>query len=212
MTFELSGLKIYVYDSKIVFVKPKSWLNPHIIPHDQIMYRQITELRLNAPGILPGSMGSIKIDTIGNYGRATEHTIISFEIKEWVSARELLIYIQRKIIPSDVLYVLNGLSEMLWIYEDKIVFIRRGFGAFLAHGLSGNKTLFFHNITSLQLRKATRLARYLQFSIPGGHESNAGLHAATFDENSIKFTMLENNIAQTIHDFIEEKIIKSHRH
>lgn len=53
---------------------------------------------------------------------------------------------------------------------------------FLLQGLKGKKDIYFHNITSIQIKKQGLTVGYLQFSLPGGNESKRGVFASANDE------------------------------
>jgi hypothetical protein len=72
------------------------------------------------------------------------------------------------------------------IFEDKLVIQRKGALAFLAHGLSGEKSIPFSSITAVQFKKAGFTNGYIQLSVAGGVES--GVWDATTDENTVMFT------------------------
>jgi len=81
----------------------------------------------------------------------------------------------------------------------------------MIHGLKGAKTFYYHQITGVQFKKADRFSNqgYIQFTIPGGNESKGGLFAAIQDENTACFTYKENDMAATIHSYIEQKILEA---
>lgn len=109
-----------------------------------------------------------------------------------------------------IVFTLDGVAGKLFVYEDKVVISRSGVMSFFVHGLKGDKTLYYHHITSLQIKKASSLTNgYVQFSIQGGKESIGGLFAAAGDENSIMFKQDKNALAQKIHDYIEKKLTDS---
>jgi hypothetical protein len=113
-------------------------------------------------------------------------------------------------IGSRLIVSLNGIGSRLIVYDNKIRIVRSGVGSFILHGLKGDKTLYYHQITSLQIKKGNMLTNgYLQFSIQGGKESTGGILAATQDENTIIFNYKQNDQAQRIHDLIENKLLES---
>src|SRR3989344_5525466 len=59
----------------------------------------------------------------------------------------------------------NGIIEL---YKDYVRFDRGTFMGFLMQGLKGKKDIYFHSITSIQIKKPGFAVGYLQFSIPGG--------------------------------------------
>jgi hypothetical protein len=111
---------------------------------------------------------------------------------------------------SNNIVCLSGIGGRLDVYDNKIIIVRSGGVSFLLHGLKGDKTLYYHQITSLQLKKADGFTNgYIQFSIQGGRESTGGILAATQDENTIMFNQTQNDHAQRIHDLIERKLLEA---
>jgi hypothetical protein len=111
--------------------------------------------------------------------------------------------------PNRVMF-LDGIGGRLDVYDNKIIITRSGATSFLLHGLKGDKTLYYHQITSLQLKMGDAFTNgYIQFSIQGGRESTGGILAATQDENTVMFTYKQNDQAQRIHDLIEKKLLET---
>lgn len=108
---------------------------------------------------------------------------------------------------NTVIYELNGcVGDILYVYEDRIVIKHKGILNFMAMGLKGDKTIFFSDLTSIQLKKAGLTSGYLQFSLPGGKENTGGVFGATQDENTITFVANMNNLAEEVHEYINTKI------
>ena len=115
------------------------------------------------------------------------------------------------IIPFTPQFILEGIGARLHVYEDKIVISRYGISSFFVHGLKGDKTLYYNNITSLQIKMGDGVTSgYIQFSLPGGNESRGGLFAAAGDENTVLFLQAENGLAQHIYNYIEKKLLDIH--
>jgi len=101
----------------------------------------------------------------------------------------------------------KGRNGRVELYKDFIRFDRETFMGFLTQGLKGKKDIYFHNITSIQIKKPGLTAGYLQLSIPGGKESKKGLFDAVADENTILFvTSKQYEMAQKIKEHIEKKV------
>lgn len=77
---------------------------------------------------------------------------------------------------------------------------------FLLHGIKGDKTLFYPQISSVQLKPPGITTGYLQFSISGGNESTHGVFDAVIDENTIVFLDSQTQLAKAIVEFTENKI------
>ena len=94
------------------------------------------------------------------------------------------------------------------VYDDKKVIIKRkGFMAFAAHGIKGDKTIPIKNITAVQFKKAGRFGEgFIQFSIMGGREAKGGMMQAVYDENTVFFKFKQQPDFEKLKDFIEKKI------
>ena len=108
---------------------------------------------------------------------------------------------------SEPIYLVKGYGAILEVFDNKVIIKRRGVASFFIHGLKGDKTFFFQDITAVQLKKASALTSgYIQFSIPGGNESKGGLLAAVNDENTFVFRDKRvNELVAEINNHIEQK-------
>lgn len=107
---------------------------------------------------------------------------------------------------NEPIYLVKGYGANLEVFEDKVVIKRCGVGSFFIHGLKGDKSFFFQDITAIQLKNAGILSGYIQFTIPGGNENVKGLFAAVNDENT--FTFRDKNLNESmkeIKNYIEQK-------
>lgn len=100
---------------------------------------------------------------------------------------------------------MKGVMGVLEVYEDKVTITPKGVTGFLAKGLKGTKTIPLFSISAIQFKKSGITSGYLQFTVPGGNESKAGLTAAPYDENSFIFRG-KNEKALEIKEYIEERI------
>jgi hypothetical protein len=101
----------------------------------------------------------------------------------------------------------KGRNGRIELYKDVVRLDRGTAMGFLLQGLKGKKDIYFHNITSIQIKKPGFAVGYLQFSIPGGNESRRGAFDALHDENTITFIGKDNyEKALKIKEYIEKKI------
>jgi hypothetical protein len=101
----------------------------------------------------------------------------------------------------------NGRNGKIELYKDFVRLNRSTLMGFLMQGLKGKKDIYFHNITSIQIKKPGITIGYLQFSIPGGIESKRGVFASNEDENTISFGWMgQYNKALEIKKYIETRI------
>lgn len=100
----------------------------------------------------------------------------------------------------------SSLGDGLKVYEDRIVISHSGVLNLFAMGIKGDKTVYYSDLTAVQFKKAKWAAGHIQFSLLGGRESIGGVLAAAGDENTISFNSAENDIAERIVAYIQEKI------
>lgn len=107
---------------------------------------------------------------------------------------------------------MNGVQDLLEVFEDKVTITPQGILGFMNKGLKGTKTIPFSSISAIQFKEAgTVFSGYLQFTIPGGNESKGGVFAAASDENTFMFAEKKNNaLATKIKEYIEEKVQELH--
>ena len=114
-------------------------------------------------------------------------------------------YGKRKEEPTGIIYTMNGVGELLEVYEDKVAITPRGVWGFLTKGLKGTKTIPFFSVTAIQFKKSGLTSGYLQFTIPGGNENQGGVFSAASDENTFMFTE-QNDLAIEIKNYVEKRI------
>jgi hypothetical protein len=108
---------------------------------------------------------------------------------------------------EDPIISFKGRNGKIELYKDFVRFDRGTLMGFLMQGLKGKKDIYFHSITSIQIKKPGFTAGYIQFSIPGGNESKKGVFDSLSDENTISF-FGDKNYEKTlqIKEYIEQKI------
>lgn len=100
----------------------------------------------------------------------------------------------------------SSVGDGLKVYEDRIVISHKGVLNFLAMGAHGDKTIYYSDLTAVQFKKAGFLAGHIQFSLLGGRESTGGVFAASADENTITINSNENETAEKIVEYVQNKI------
>jgi hypothetical protein len=105
---------------------------------------------------------------------------------------------------------MQGIQDIIEVYEDKITITPKGFLGAINKGFKGTKTIPFISITAIQFKKSGAIfSGYLQFTLSGGIESRGGIFDATKDENTFMFAGEEANInAEKIKIYIEQQIQK----
>ena len=87
----------------------------------------------------------------------------------------------------------KGGKSIVTLNENSLTISRPGVVSKLSHGFSGDKTIMYNQITSIQIKKAGISRGYIQFSISGTREAKSGLINGKIDENIIYFDSTFNN-------------------
>ena len=93
-------------------------------------------------------------------------------------------------------FTFNSFSDgktIVTLNKNSLTISRPGVLSKFSHGFSGDKTIMYNQITSVQF-KAVGVARgYIQFIIPGAKEAKSGILKGKIDENIIYFDSGFNN-------------------
>ena len=73
-------------------------------------------------------------------------------------------------------------------------------------GIKGDKTIYYSDLTAVEFKKAGLTGGHIQFSLLGGRENVGGMLAASSDENTIMFGSGDNEIAEKMVSYIQERI------
>lgn len=106
---------------------------------------------------------------------------------------------------ADALYKFKGVDGQMYVYDNRVIITRKGFGGNLTHTLSGNKTIPFKSIESVQFKEPGITNGYIYFATIGG-SAQLNVTSIINNENTIVFSKSKNAIANEIKDFIESKI------
>jgi len=99
-----------------------------------------------------------------------------------------------------------GPLGQLEVFEDKVTITATGVTGFLMRGLKGTKTIPFHSISAIQFKRGGAVRGFIQFTIPGGIESNRGAFDAVVDENTFLFDEESNTEAEIVRSYIESRM------
>ncbi len=87
----------------------------------------------------------------------------------------------------------QGGKAIVTLNENSLTITRPGIMAKLAHGATGEKTIMYNQITSVQYKKAGFSRGYIQFVVAGSREARSGAIFGEKDENIIYFASGFNN-------------------
>lgn len=78
-------------------------------------------------------------------------------------------------------------GRLLKVYDDRIVLSQKGVLGFMSRGLSGDKTIYYCDITSIQFKEAGWTAGYMEFTFPGSNDRVGGPISGAANENRFTF-------------------------
>lgn len=103
------------------------------------------------------------------------------------------------------IYIKNPGKTLITVTEESLTINRKGIINTMNHGVKGEKTIPFKNITAIQLKKPGMTNGYIQFTLLGGNESKGGVFAAAADENTLMFSKKYLDDMVELKDFIESQ-------
>jgi hypothetical protein len=111
-----------------------------------------------------------------------------------------------KLSPGGV-YIMDGVNDVLEVFNNKVTITPKTDNAsIIVRGLKGTKSIPYSSITTVQFRKANPINGYIQLSLAGAIESGGGVINAISDENTVFFTQWNNELAEKIRDYIEDRL------
>lgn len=114
----------------------------------------------------------------------------------------------------DAVFELNsGVGDVLKLYDDRLVITQEGIMGAISRGLSGGKTIYYCDISSVQFKEAGWTAGFIEFTFPGSNDRPGGSIFGMGNENRFSFSyptlgaQKELNIeARKAKEIIEDKI------
>lgn len=100
----------------------------------------------------------------------------------------------------------KGVNGQLIITDGKVIISRKGFFAFINHGLKGEKEILIKSISAIQFKKPGIVNGYIQFVFMGSQESKRGLFDAGQDENTVIFSNGQLKDFERVKNLIESQI------
>jgi hypothetical protein len=101
----------------------------------------------------------------------------------------------------------KGVNGQIRLFGDHIVILRKGVMGFLSQGHKGEKSVFIHQISSVQFKDpGLATSGYIQFAFLGGQETKGGLFNATKDENSVMFRRGQRKDFERLRDELMSRI------
>ena len=108
----------------------------------------------------------------------------------------------------------NG--QVMNVYEDKIELTQKGFIGLLSQGLSGTKTYYYKDITTVQFKNCGWTAGFFEFTFAGGIDKKGGLFAGADNDNRFVFGKATIGNAkklaaemEKVNEYIQERLRES---
>jgi hypothetical protein len=109
---------------------------------------------------------------------------------------------------SNLIGVAKGINGHLYIYEDRIVIVRKGFFGLSGSGNAGNKEIPINQISAIQYRKAGLFKGFIYFSCIGDSQSRMSFSKAY--ENLVMFSFWANGEFESAKNIIDEQMACYH--
>lgn len=107
-----------------------------------------------------------------------------------------------------MLYELDCAGKRFRVYEDCISFSPKGLTGFLTKGISGERKIYYKDISSIQFKESSKLlSGFIEFYIVGQNtKQGGGLFSGTDNENRFTFYNKQLPTMLEIKEFIENKL------
>ena len=111
---------------------------------------------------------------------------------------------------GEVFHIKSSSGSVLKVFDDRAVITQEGVRGVITRGLSGEKTIYYSDISSAQFRKCGINPGFLEFTFPGSNDRPGGANAGSENENRFEFAALHigkmNKQMEKVNEFIQGKI------
>ena len=110
---------------------------------------------------------------------------------------------------SAIYEVRSGEGLVLSIYDNYLSIKPKGFLGFTRYGFSGERILYYKNITSIQFQKSTFISSgFIEFYCLGYNNQDQGGNITTGANNMNRFTFNNKNleVMKEIYSYIQNKL------
>ena len=115
---------------------------------------------------------------------------------------------------GEVFHTKSYSGSVLRVFQDRVVLTQEGLRGVITRGLSGEKTIYYSDISSVQFRKCGLNPGILEFTFPGSNDRPGGANSGSQNENRFEFTAVNigkmNKQMKQVNDFIQEKVRQAH--
>jgi hypothetical protein len=101
-------------------------------------------------------------------------------------------------------FIKSADGRTLTVYDDKVTLSQTGFMGFLSRGLSGEKDIYYCDMTSIQFKEAGWTAGYMEFTFPGSGDHTGGPLGGVQNENRFTFGMPTIGAARELNEEVLE--------
>ncbi len=107
----------------------------------------------------------------------------------------------------------SSVGMVLKVYEDYLILTQKGVMGVLTRGLSGEKTIYYNDLTSVQFKEAKWTAGFIEFTFAGSNDRPGGSILGASNENRYTFSnpsmTVQKQLSQEalkVKEYIDEKI------
>ena len=115
---------------------------------------------------------------------------------------------------GEVFHIKSYSGSVLKVFNDRVVITQEGLRGVITRGLSGEKTIYYSDISSVQFRKCGINPGFLEFTFPGSNDRPGGANAGSENENRFEFSAMHigkmNKQMEKVNKFIQGKIREAH--
>jgi hypothetical protein len=116
--------------------------------------------------------------------------------------------------PEEVFHVKSYSGSVLRVFQDRVVLTQEGVRGVITRGLSGEKTIYYSDISSVQFRKCGLNPGILEFTFPGSNDRPGGANSGSRNENRFEFSAVNigkmNKQMEKVNTFVQEKVRQAH--
>ena len=115
---------------------------------------------------------------------------------------------------GEAFHIKSYSGSVLKAFNDRVVITQEGLRGVIMRGLSGEKTIYYSDISSVQFRKCGLNPGFLEFTFPGSNDRPGGANAGSENENRFEFSAVHigkmNKQMERVNQFVQERVRQAH--
>lgn len=89
---------------------------------------------------------------------------------------------------NEIKYEVKKSGRLLLVYNDRVVFSRKGVLGSLLWSLKGDKTIFYQNLTSVEFKNCGLFTGFIEFIFPGSGDEKGDAISGINNQNRFNFS------------------------